>query len=145
MRCPQCQAELASAVRHKVPVQRCPSCQGLWLTGQELEQLEDEVFDFGEHAKGTLVFESAPSAQACPQCAAPLRAFRYRLYQLPMQYCAQGHGFWLAAGEDDRVLELMRREEKELKNKLAAEDRWSAMLRQMRSRSFVEKLKDLFR
>jgi hypothetical protein len=47
--------------------------------------------------------------------------------------------------EDTRVLELMKREEADLERKLVAEDRWAATLKRLRSGSFLEKLKDLFR
>ncbi|MGH8141540.1 MAG: zf-TFIIB domain-containing protein, partial [Steroidobacteraceae bacterium] len=55
LKCPRCNVELVPTVRHKITVNYCHSCKGMWLERQELEQLEDEVFDFGEHAKGTLV------------------------------------------------------------------------------------------
>jgi len=38
----------------------------------------------------------------------------------------------------------MKTEEKELKRKLRAEDRWAAMLKHMRSKTFLSKLRDLF-
>ncbi|MDE2210919.1 MAG: zf-TFIIB domain-containing protein, partial [Betaproteobacteria bacterium] len=37
-------------IRHKIEVNSCQSCKGMWLECRELEQLEDEVFDLGEHA-----------------------------------------------------------------------------------------------
>jgi Zn-finger nucleic acid-binding protein len=137
--------DLVAAVRHKVGVHTCPSCKGMWLQQQELDQLEDEVFDFGEHAKGTLVFSSTPTTAACPECGAALRRFRYRAYDLELELCQNQHGYWLDADEDTRVLELMKREETDMRRKLVAEDRWAATLRHMRSGSFLNKLKDLFR
>ena len=38
-------------------MEACPTCKGMWLTRQELEQLEDEVFDFGDDEKGSLMLE----------------------------------------------------------------------------------------
>jgi hypothetical protein len=46
--------------------------------------------------------------------------------------------------EDTRVLELMKREEADLKRKLLAEDKWAVTLRHMRSPSFFNKVRDLF-
>ena len=34
--------------RDGVEMEVCPLCQGMWVTRQELNALEDEVFDFGE-------------------------------------------------------------------------------------------------
>lgn len=145
MQCPKCNVELTPAVRHKLTVGCCPSCKGMWLEARELGELEDEVFDFGEHAKGTLVVDATPTADKCPACRAALQRFRYRFYDLQMELCPSGHGYWLEDNEDTRVLELMGREEQDLKRKLRAEDRWASLLKHMRSRSFFDKLRDLFR
>ena len=145
MKCPRCSVDLVPAVRHKIAVQSCPSCNGMWFECKELEQLEDEVFDFGEHAKGTLVPSSTPTALKCPVCAAPLGRFAYRFYALEMEFCEHGHGYWLEADEDSRVLELMKQEEKDLQRKLRAEDRWAATLRRMRSRTLLDRMRELFR
>lgn len=145
MKCPKCNIDLVAAVRHKVPVQACPSCKGMWFTRQELEELEDEAFDFGEHAKGTLIPSSTPTTLKCPECGSALRRFEYRFYELEMDFCENLHGYWLEDDEDTRVLELMRQEEKEMKVKLRAEDRWAATLKRMRSGSLLERLRDVFR
>ena len=145
MKCPRCGVDLQPAERHELKVNYCESCKGMWLEHDELEQLEDEVFDFGDRWKGTLVFSSAATSHKCPECAAALQEFRYRFYDLEMEFCPNQHGYWLGDDEDTRVLELMRKEEGDLERKLLAEEKWSAVLRHMRSRSFFSRLKDLFR
>jgi Zn-finger nucleic acid-binding protein len=116
----------------------------MWLEHEELEQLEDEVFDFGEHAKGTLVVSSAPTTDQCPECNAMLTKFRYRFYDLEMEQCENQHGYWLTDDEDTRILELMKGEEAHMRRKLRAEDQWVATLRHMRSHTFLSKVRDLF-
>ena len=143
MRCPNCGAELAVAKRDGIDVELCPACQGMWLTPQELEQLEDETFDLGK--KGSLVFDPEPSSRQCPVCSGPLQTFSYRDYGLKLELCSQGHGYWLDAGEDKRVLQLMRQEETALERKFSAEDKWAAHLRHWRQPSFLDKVRDLFR
>ena len=145
MKCPRCGVDLQPAERHKLEVSYCQSCKGMWLEHPELEQLEDEVFDFGDRWKGTLVFGSTATSDKCPECAALLRRFRYRFYDLEMELCPNQHGYWLEDDEDSRVLDLMKREEADLQRKLLAEDKWSATLRHMRSGTFFSRLKDLFR
>lgn len=142
MKCPKCNVDLVSATRHKITVQTCPSCRGMWFERKELEELEDEAFDFGEHAKGTLVPSSTQSTLKCPECAAPLSRFHYRFYDLEMELCGNQHGYWLEDEEDTRVLELMRQEEKDMRRKLSVEDRWAATLRRMRSGSLLERLRE---
>lgn len=144
MKCPKCSVELVPAVRYKLPVELCPSCKGMWLQQPELAQLEDEVFDFGDRWKGTLVFGSTPTTHQCPECTALLQRFKYRFYELEMEFCPNQHGYWLEADEDTRVLEMMKKEEADLARKLLAEDKWAAVLRHMYSRSFFGKLRDHF-
>lgn len=141
MKCPHCSAELAAAKRDGIDVEACPACQGMWLTAQELDQLEDEAFDLGK--KGSLVFNPAPSSHACPECGKALLSFQYRDYDLELEYCADGHGFWLQAGEDKRVLELMRQEEKSLERAFSAQDSWGSHLKHWRSPSFIDRLRGL--
>ena len=141
MKCPNCGSDLAPAKRDGIEMQACPSCNGMWLSQEELTELEDEAYDLGK--KGTLVFEPEPSSRHCPECSQTLKRFQYRDYDLPLEFCEAGHGFWLDAGEDKRVLELMRKEEANLKRAFGAEDSWSSHLRHWRSPGFLDRLKKL--
>jgi Zn-finger nucleic acid-binding protein len=143
MKCPVCSTDLTQTKRNGVQMEICPSCQGMWLTRQELTQLEDEVFDFGDDEKGSLMLGSDATTLKCPQCFKVLKSFQYRLYDLDMDFCEDGHGFWLTADEDNRVLELMKKEEKDLGRKVLAEDRWAAHMRHLQSGSFMDELNDL--
>jgi Zn-finger nucleic acid-binding protein len=143
MKCPDCNADLVQKKRSGVEMEICPSCQGMWLTRQELTQLEDEVFDFGDDEKGSLMLGSADTTRKCPQCSQPMKSFEYRLYDLEMDFCEAQHGFWLVAGEDTRVLELMKKEEANLGRKVLAEDRFAAHLQYLRSGSFLDKMHEL--
>ncbi|MGH7032141.1 MAG: zf-TFIIB domain-containing protein [Stellaceae bacterium] len=143
MKCPDCDVELVPGKRDGVEMETCPKCKGMWLTCQELAQLEDEVFDFGDGEKGSLTLGSTPTTRKCPQCGTLMRSFEYRFYDLQMDFCEALHGYWLDAGEDKRVLELMRNEEKNLGRKVLAEDRFAAHLRYLRSGSVMDKIRDL--
>lgn len=145
MKCPKCNTELTPATRHKLKVEQCPSCKGMWLERQELDELEDEAFDWGDDAKGTLSLSSTPTTAKCPECGAPLERFRYRFFDLELEFCPNQHGYWLDAGEDDRVLELMKKEEADYKRKVLAEDQWATTLKRMRSPSFFDKIRNLLR
>ena len=145
MKCPKCNTDLVQTKRHKIDVNYCASCRGMWLDCKELEQLEDEVFDFGDDKKGTLVFKSVPTTAQCPQCSQFLKRFQYRLYDLELEFCENGHGYWLDEDEDTRVLELMAKKEVDFERKLLAEDKWASTLRHMRSGSFLSKVRDLLR
>lgn len=143
MNCPDCKTVLAPAKQSGVDVELCPSCKGMWLTRQELNQLEDEVFDFGDDEKGTLIFDSVTdSARNCPECSKAMNRFEYRFYDLEMDFCCDGHGFWLEAGADHKVLELMKKEEADLTRKALAEDRWGSYVKRLRSGSFIDRVRD---
>lgn len=145
MKCPACGAELAQGQRDGLQVLACPKCDGAWFSAQAFDGLEDEAFDLGDDEKGSLAFESVESERKCPECEATLRRFNYRLYDLELEFCTQGHGYWLDAGEDKRVLQLMRQEEAGLKRSGKAETRWAALRTRLRAPSFLEKLGGLFR
>ena len=145
MKCPNCDADLVAARRNGVDLELCPSCRGMWLSRQELDQLENKAFDLGDDHKGSLVFHPAPSTRTCPECARPLGRFQYRDYDLEMEFCEDGHGFWLDEGEDKRVRELMKQEEASLERAALAEDRWAAQLRHWRTPSFIDRLPDMIR
>src|SRR5471030_2492419 len=99
MKCPNGDGELEPGKRHGVDVEACPACQGAWLTPQELNELEDKAFDLGDDEKGSLVLSATASTRPCPQCAKPMSRFEYRAYDLELEFCADGHGFWLDDGE----------------------------------------------
>jgi Zn-finger nucleic acid-binding protein len=143
MKCPNCDAELVQKKRDGVEMEICPSCQGMWLSSRELAELEDEVFDFGDDEKGSLMLGSEPTNRNCPQCAKLMKTFQYRLYDLELDFCEDRHGYWLDADEDKRVLQLMKDEEKNLGRKVLAEDRFAAHLRYLQSGSFLDRLRDL--
>jgi Zn-finger nucleic acid-binding protein len=146
MKCPNCTADLTVGQRDGVDADYCADCQGLWLSPRELDALEDEVFDIGDDEKGLLVFSSISSARKCPQCGDGLRTFSYRLHDIHLDYCLQGHGYWLDANEDKRVLELMQAEEEAgLKRHRHAEAQRASLLRQMQTSAFARKLAQLFR
>ena len=144
MKCPRDDTELVKKHRDGVDMEYCPSCGGMWLTRQELNQLEDDVFDLGDENKGTLVPNATQTTLQCPACNKPMQRFEYRFYGLEMDFCEDGHGFWLDKDSDKKVLELMKKEEAALKRKVRAEDKWAANLRHMSSGSFLDKLRNLF-
>ena len=142
MKCPNCDAELVQKKRDGVEMEVCPSCDGMWLSAQELTQLEDKVFDFGDDEKGSLMLGSTPTTRKCPECGKPMKAFQYRLFDLEMDFCEDQHGYWLEADEDQRVLALMKEEEKNLGRTVLAQDRFAAHLQYLRSGSVMDRLRD---
>lgn len=130
MNCPKCNFELTKKYyKGMIEVDACPSCRGMWLDFDELDKLEDVVFD-DDARKGSLVHFQSKTNYPCPQCGAGMEEFQYRLYDLRLDTCAEnGHGFWLDAGEDERVMSLMRQRALDIQRKLDAESEWRQALK----------------
>lgn len=109
----------------------CPNCRGMWLDFNELDKLEDVIFDEDEH-KGSLVHFQTRTEFPCPHCGMLLDEFKYRLYDLKLETCAENnHGFWLDAGEDERVMEIMQKRAGDMQRKINAETEWKQILKGM--------------
>jgi Zn-finger nucleic acid-binding protein len=116
----------------------------MWLDYEELDQLEDREFKM-DLDKGSLVFSAHEGDYRCPNCGCTLKRFKYRLHDLELDLCPELHGFWLDRGEEKRVLELMKERGKDIKSKVKAEREWEKTLRQLRSRTFLQKVRDFFK
>lgn len=134
MNCPKCDSVLVNKFyKGMLEVEACPNCRGMWLDANELDKLEDVVFADDNH-KGSLIHHQHKTDFPCPRCNAKLDEFQYRLYDLKLDACIQyGHGFWLDAGEDERVLEIMSRRLQEISRKVSAEAEWKQTLKKMHS------------
>ena len=144
MKCPKCGTQLSKQTYRGMEVERCDSCKGTWLDFEELDRLEDVSFD-ADNLKGSLMLSSEPTNYQCPHCSRQLRQFEYRMNNLRLEYCENRHGFWLDKKEEERVLQLMKDREGDMKRKFEAEVEWENTLRRFRSKSFWNKLTDLFR
>jgi len=144
MNCPRCNSELKVEDYEGIEVDRCLGCQGMWLDYGELEQLEEVVLDEDE-ITGTIVFSRFKGELLCPKCGKAMQRFNYRAYDVELDFCEQGHGTWLDAGEEKRVLELMERRIKNIERKAKAEAEWGDFIKKLGSPSFFGKLKGLFR
>jgi Zn-finger nucleic acid-binding protein len=134
LNCPKCSTELVKKFyKGMIEVDYCPNCRGMWLDFDELDRLEDVAFDDDAH-KGSLVHREAVTQFPCPHCGNALYEFQYRLYNLRLDFCSENkHGFWLDAGEDERVLEIMRQRSAEINRKLDAEGEWRGVLKHLHS------------
>jgi Zn-finger nucleic acid-binding protein len=140
MNCPKCQVQLVTARIAGIETDRCPRCSGRWLDHDELDRLEDTAFDVDEW-KGTLVFEAVPTSLGCPKCGAVMKRFRYRYFELELEFCERAHGYWLDEGEEDRILEAMRRTRADARRTLNAEEEWRRFRRHLDSPGFIEALR----
>ena len=148
MECPRCQGQDLTVRTHLgIEMDTCGSCKGMWLDYPELDQLEDRVLD-EDRLKGSMMYRERNSDIHCPKCRDLMTTFNYRAYDLPIDFCNNNHGFWLDAGEEKRVLELMEKRTRDLKRTASAEMEWGIFLRGLSSKktssssgSFLGKIK----
>lgn len=133
MKCPKCATALVKKYyKGSIEIDYCPNCRGMWLDFKEMDQLEGMGTTEAETYKGSLIHRPEPTAFPCPVCAVPLHEFQYRLYDLKLDICAENeHGFWLDAGEDERVVEIMREQSRQAHRKVNAEAEWKDTLKKL--------------
>jgi Zn-finger nucleic acid-binding protein len=128
MKCPRCHADLVPEQEyHGIVVDRCPSCDGRWLDLDELDQLEATVPSTPEERRATIRYEERRSDLHCPVCGKEMTAFDYRAYNLELDTC-DDHGFWLDAGEEARVREIIAERVHDLARAASAEESWGRFL-----------------
>ena len=135
MKCPKCDFTLERKTYKGIEVDYCSNSKGMWLDAEELDELEDQAYDKDEY-KGSLVVSSTPTEYPCPHCGQSLSRFQYRLHSLELEYCENGHGFWLDENEEKRVLELMVARENDIERKFEAEAEWYNFLNKLRRKAF---------
>jgi Zn-finger nucleic acid-binding protein len=127
MQCPRDDTELREEQVHGIEVDHCPTCNGRWLDHHQLDELEGTRADEAER-RGMVQYARRQSELACPVCAEVMTAFNYRAYNLELDTCEQEHGFWLDAGEEGRVRDLIDERVRGLDRAASAERAWAAFL-----------------
>ncbi len=128
MKCPRDSTPLVTESEYGIEVDRCPACQGRWLDHDELDQLEASVASTPEERRATIVYDERPGALDCPVCGERMTTFNYRGYDLELDACPQDHGYWLDAGEDGRVRQIIEERVRGLVRAASAEAAWGRFL-----------------
>lgn len=126
--CPRHHVDLVPETHHGIEVDRCPDCNGRWLDHHELDQLEATVRSTEEQRLATIQYARRDSELDCPVCGRRMMAFNYRAYDLELDVCDDQHGFWLDAGEEGRVRDIIEERVKGLRRAAGAEAAWDRFL-----------------
>ena len=113
MQCPKCGAMLTALSVEDVTVDKCQSCDGIWLDHGELEKLRETGVqgiekqleeEYGNPAAPMLALEGY---LRCPHCVEIGLRTNYVSYMQPvkMDHCIQCFGMWLDKNELDKLLE----------------------------------------
>ena len=134
MRCPRDGTDLIEEHLHDIEVDHCPSCNGRWLDHHELDQLESTRASEGER-RSTVQYARRESELDCPVCGERMVAFNYRAYDLELDTCEQEHGFWVDAGEEGRIHDIIDERVRGRERSASAEVAWSRFLDSLGGRS----------
>jgi Zn-finger nucleic acid-binding protein len=111
-----------------IEIDHCRSCNGRWLDGDELDRLEATVASTEAERRATIEYSERPGELDCPKCGKRMKQFNYRAYELELDACADGHGYWLDAGEDGRVRDIIAERVRDLQRSASAEAAWGSFL-----------------
>lgn len=96
MICPVCKELLLIIEFEEIELDYCPSCEGSWLDGGELELLLDtptEILDLSDLPKTTR------SKHRCPRCRKHMRETQLPESEVEVDICSRDGGIWLDKGE----------------------------------------------
>ena len=127
LQCPRDGAELIVEHLHGIEVDHCATCNGRWLDHHELDDLEATKADEAVR-RGTIRYSERDSDLPCPVCGEQMAAFNYRAYDLELDTCRDEHGFWLDAGEEGRVRDIIDERVRGLQRSATAEAAWGNFL-----------------
>ncbi len=144
LKCPRDETELKIEHHKGIEVDHCPTCNGRWLDHHELDQLEALAASDEDTRKAMVEYAKRPSELKCPVCEKQMRAFNYRAYNLEIDTCEDEHGFWLDAGEEGRVRDIMEERVRGLARAASAEESWGKFLGRVGNRGVWDNIKSKF-
>ena len=144
LKCPRDETELNVEHHKGIEVDHCPTCNGRWLDHHELDQLEALAAPDEDTRKAMVEYAKRPSELKCPVCEKQMRSFNYRAYNLEIDTCEDEHGFWLDAGEEGRVHDIMEERVRGLARAASAEEAWGKFLGRVGNRGVWDNIKGMF-
>ncbi len=110
--CPRCNSEESAAVGEVMDMEiiKCKKCNGIWLSGEQLEEMIGDVKNMKVNNKDIKSEgEGANEAGMCPKCKVKLSKWENlpdNLDKLIIDYCSSCHGLWFDKGEFNSFLKI---------------------------------------
>lgn len=110
MICPACKSPLVVVEYHRIELDYCPHCRGVWFDSGEVELLQKSV---GQDEPERFLHElldggearTQEKARRCPLCRRTMKKVAARQEpSLHVDACPNGDGFWFDGGELDWLL-----------------------------------------
>lgn len=121
MKCPRDGSDLENRKEHGIEVDYCHTCNGRWLDYSELDQLEATVPSTEEERRATVMYGERKGDLKCPVCDKTMTVFQYRAHAVEVDACPDEHGYWLDAGEEGRVRDIIAERVRDLSRSASAE------------------------
>lgn len=129
MLCPRDQTELAIEHHQGIEIDHCPACNGRWLDHHQLDEFEAKTAPDAATRTGMIEYAKRDSELNCPVCGKQMVAFNYRANPLELDMCDDEHGYWIDAGEEGRMADLIEERVRGLNRAASAEEAWGTFLR----------------
>lgn len=111
-RCIKCDVAMERKLVEEVELDWCPSCHGLWLDRDEIQQLVaksdtalEELRRLVQQQRGSEEARSG-SPQPCPACQGKLSVALLGMFNI--EHCTACGGIFLDRGELERMIQLIR-------------------------------------
>ncbi|MCP3965224.1 MAG: zf-TFIIB domain-containing protein [Lentisphaerae bacterium] len=101
MICPKCREESMQTVEYensKVQIDRCDICDGVWLDGNEMDQI---LGKYSPQYVSTLYGDA--SKRLCPHCRKNMFIIKYPDTYAEVEMCCSCKGIWLDAFEMEEI------------------------------------------
>ncbi len=104
MKCPACNNDFESKKHGTLEIQTCPSCQGMFIFQEELEEIETKKdpalalinLELWKHRDK---YEILQGNENCPSCAQPFHCISYPQSKIKIHVCHECRAIWLKENE----------------------------------------------
>ncbi|MBI2829834.1 MAG: zf-TFIIB domain-containing protein [Chloroflexi bacterium] len=110
MICPSCRNQTIVVEHHKIELDYCPKCHGVWFDAGELELLlSDKTAELNKMLQSPET-KAAEKKRKCPICSRKMR--KTTVGQQPevlVDVCLAGDGIWFDGGELDHLTKSLEK------------------------------------
>jgi Zn-finger nucleic acid-binding protein len=109
MLCPVCRKVMVIVEHHRIELDYCPQCGGVWFDTSELELfLQTASLPVRDFSPETLLrlpeLKETPHARKCPVCHRKMRDVAIGKPAIVIDVCKRGQGLWFDGGEVQQLL-----------------------------------------
>ena len=109
MLCPVCRKVMVIVEHHRIELDYCPRCGGVWFDASELELFLQAAslpeIDFSPEALLRLPeVKESPHVRKCPVCRRKMRDVAIGEPAIVIDVCKRGQGLWFDGGEVHQLL-----------------------------------------